>query len=136
VTLSSVKRGALSLGGAALLLCASVGISAAQPAAPGQTHSRIAKLIHHELSVAATALGYSDVKAMHGTTLTDLAKAQHVEPATLAAALKADIDAKIQALLDAGKITPKVAARLKARAEARIDKFMTHQFKARAKPNP
>jgi hypothetical protein len=128
VTFFSLKRGALALGGAALLLGATVGFSAAQAG-----HPPIAKLARHELSVAATTLGYPNVKALRrdlaGTTLTALAQEHNVAPATVDAAIKADVDAKIQALVAAGTIKPNRAATLKVKAEAKVDKLMTRQFK-------
>jgi hypothetical protein len=100
---------------------------------------RFARLVHHELSVAAAALGISDVKTLRkelaGTTLTAVAQKHGVQPSTVAAALKADLDARIQALVTAARIKPDRAAASKVRAEARVDAFMTHQFKAaRAAP--
>jgi hypothetical protein len=175
VTFSSLKRGALALGGAALLLGATVGFSSAQPATPSakqnhqavinlaastlgltgdqlsealkqahkdlglnKGHPRIGKLVRQELAIAATTLGYPDVKAMHkdlaGTTLTALAQKRNVAPATVAAAIKADVDAQIQALAAAGTIKPNQAATLKVKAEAKVDALMTRQFKGSATP--
>jgi hypothetical protein len=168
------KRSALAVGGAALLLSATIGFSQAQtatptPAADKQQHReaiidlaaaklgltaeqltaalkdahkdlavkrggvKIAKLGQHELTVAATALGIADAKTLRtelaGTTLTAVAAKHSVPAATVAAALKADVDAQIQALVTAGKIKADRAAALKIKAEARVDTFMTREFK-------
>jgi hypothetical protein len=91
---------------------------------------QVGKLARQELSVAATALGLSDVKGLRkelaGTTLTAVAQNHGVQPSTVAAAMKADIDAKIQALVTAGTIKTARAATLKLKADAKIDAFMTH----------
>ena len=166
-----VKRSAIAVGSAALLLSATIGFSQAQTATPSavtqraaiidlaasklgltsdqltaalrearkdlganQGAPRVGKLIHQELSVAATTLGISDAKALRkelaGTTLTAVAQKHNVQPSTVAVAMKADVDAKIQALATAGTIKAARAATLKVKAEAKIDAFMTHQFKA------
>jgi hypothetical protein len=175
VTFSSLKRGALALGGAALLLSATVGFSAAQSTTPdkkqqqqavinlaasklgltgdqlsealkqsrkdlghNQGRPKIAKLVKQELGVAATTLGYSDVKALRkdlaGTTLAALAQTRKIAPATVASAIKADVDSQIQALAAAGTIKPNQAVKLKLKAEARVDGLMTRQFKVSATP--
>ncbi len=92
------------------------------------------KLVHHELSVAATALGIGDVKTLRselaGSTLAAVAQKHNVQLSTLAGALKADVDAKIQAMVAAGTLRRDHAGTLKLKAEAKVDAFMTHQFKA------
>ena len=84
--------------------------------------------------MAATALGIADVKTLRqelaGTTLTAVAQKHSVPAATVAAALKADVDARIQALVTAGTIKADRAAALKLKADAKVDTFMTRQFKA------
>jgi hypothetical protein len=176
VNTSVWKRGALAIGGATLLLSASIGFSQAQSATPstandserrqhhaavielaaaklglssdevstalkearkdpgrGQGHPQVGKLIHQELSVAATALGIADVKALRkelaGTTLAAVAQAHHVPASTVAAAIKADVDARLQALVTAGKLKAERAATLQVKADAKVDAFMTHEFK-------
>jgi hypothetical protein len=175
MTTSFWKRGAFAVGGAALLLSATIGFTQAQTATPstsadkkqqheavinlaaaklgltsdqlsgalkdarkdlGRTQggAQIGKLVRHELSVAGTAIGVTDLKALAkelaGSTLTAVAQKHGVQPAVVAAALKADVDAKIQALVTAGTLKADRAAALKTKAEAKIDTFMTHQFKA------
>jgi hypothetical protein len=172
---SLLKRSAVAVGGAALLLGATLGYSQAQTATPSaavQRHQavidlaaaklgltsdqlaaalkaartdlgvnqggvQVGKLVHQQLSVAATTLGIADVKTLRkelaGTTLTAVARKHNVDPSTVAAALKADVDARIQALVTAGTLKPARAATLKVKAEARVDAFMTHEFKP-AKP--
>jgi hypothetical protein len=173
VNTSFVKRSAIAIGGAALLLSATIGFSQAQTAtSPAATQReaiidlaaaklgltsdqlstalrqarkdlgvnqgtpQVGKLIHQELSVAATALGLADVKTLRkelaGTTLTAVATKHNVLPSTVAAAMKADVNARIQALVTAGTIKAARGATLKVKAEAKIDTFMTHQFKAAA----
>jgi hypothetical protein len=171
-TSTSLKRGAIAIGGAALLLGATLGYSQAQTApaltTAQQQHQavidlaaaklgltsdelstalksarkdlgtrqgvQLGKLVHQELSVAATAMGFADVKTLRkelaGTTLTAVAQTHGVQPSTVAAAMKADVDGKIQALVAAGTIKADRAATLKVKAEAKVDAFMTHQFKA------
>ncbi|HLZ29381.1 MAG TPA: hypothetical protein VKV73_18855 [Chloroflexota bacterium] len=175
MTTSLWKRSALAIGGAALLLSATIGFSQAQTATPtpatakqqhraavldlaaaklGVTSDQLttalkdarkdlgarpgaavlAKLARHELSVAATTLGIADVKTLRqelaGTTLTAVAGNHGVPAATVAAALKADVEARIQALLAAGTIKADRAAALKVKADAKVDALMTRQFKA------
>jgi hypothetical protein len=170
VNSSILKRGVLALAGAALLLSATVGFSAAQtPNTQQQQHRqavinlaatqlgltgdelsealtqarkdlgfnqggpKAGKLVRAELSKAATTLGYPDLKAMRkdlsGTTLTALATKRNISPATVASALKTDVDAQIQALVDAGTIKAARGATLKVKAEAAVDRLMTRQFK-------
>ncbi len=99
-----------------------------------QSVPRADKLVHHELSVAATALGIADVHTLRtelaGSTLAAVAQKHNVQLSTLAGALKADVDAKIQALVAAGTLRGDHAGTLKLKAEAKVDAFMTHQFKA------
>jgi hypothetical protein len=171
VTQSILKRGALAIGGAALLLSATIGLTQAQTA-PTNAHQQrqavvdlaatklgltsdqlvealkqakkdlagdkarpqLGKLVHQELTIAAKTIGLPDVKALRkelaGSTLTAVAVKNNVPPATVAAALKADVDAKIQALVSAGTIKADRAATLKQKANAKVDAFMTHEFKA------
>lgn len=100
-----------------------------------QGKPQVGKLIHRELGVAATAIGLPDVKtlraALAGSTLTAVARAHNVDPATVAAALKSDVDSQLQALVTAGKLTSDRAAALKLKADSKVDTFMGHQFKAR-----
>jgi len=173
VTYSIFKRGALAVGGAALLLSASIGLTQAQAApTPAQQQRQavvdlaatklgltadelttalkqarkdlglkqaakpqIGKLVHQELAIAAKAIGLPDVKALRkelaGSTLTAVAQKHNVQPSTVAAALKADVDAKIQAMVTAGTIKADRAATLKQKAETKVDALMTHEFKAR-----
>src|SRR6202040_719685 len=81
-----------------------------------QSAVQVGKLVHQELSVAATTLGIADVKTLRqelaGTTLTAVAMKHNVDPATVTAALKADVDARIQALVTAGTLKPPRAATL------------------------
>jgi hypothetical protein len=174
VNTSFFKRSALAVGGAALLLSATIGFSQAQtatppPAAEKRQHresiidlaaaklgltadqltaafkdahkdlavkrgAKIARLAQHELTVAATALGIADAKTLRaelaGTTLTAVAAKHGVPAATVATALKTDVDAQIQALVTANKIKADRAAALKIKAEARVDTFMNREFKA------
>ena len=96
-------------------------------------HPQLAKLVRQELGVAATTLGYADAKAtrkdLSGTTLTALAAKHNVPAATLASAIKADVDGKIQALVTTGKLNANRAASIKVKADAKVDAFMTRQFK-------
>jgi ribonuclease PH len=138
MTFSIFKRAALVLGGAALLLTSTVGLIQAEGLKPESRpahHVGLKRLVHAELSVAATTLGLPDAKALRkelaGTTLSAVAAQHNVALATVASAMKSDITAKIQALVTSGKIKPERAAKLIARAEARIDKLMTHEFKPR-----
>jgi hypothetical protein len=138
MTISTLKRGALALGGAVLLLSATLGSTQAQTVTPTPTtqhaHSKGHHFIRHELKVAAKTLGFANVKALRqelaGSTLTTVAENHNVEPGVVAAAMKADVGARIQARVDAGKLDAAQAARLKVKAEARIDGLMTHQFRA------
>jgi hypothetical protein len=173
ISLKLLKRSALALGGAFVLLGATIGLTQAQTAAPAsvtkQQHEAVinlaatklgltgdqltqalasarkdlglnqgrpqaAKLARTELTIAATTLGYPDLKSMRkdlaGTTLTALANKRNVAPANVANAMKADLDAKIQAMVTAGKLKADRAATAKQKAEARIDALMTREFKA------
>jgi hypothetical protein len=174
VTYSIFKRGALAVGGAAILLSATIGLTQAQsaPAATpshqqhqaivdlaagklgltsdelssalkqarkdlgqNQAKPQIGKLVRAELTLAAKTIGLPDAKALRkelaGSTLNAVAQKHNVQPSTVAAALKADVDAKIQALVTAGTIKADRAAILKQKAESRVDRLMTHEFKAR-----
>lgn len=99
-----------------------------------QAHAQVGKLVRKELSVAATALGLADVKALHrelaGSTLTAVAQKHNVQPSVVASAIKADVDAQIQALVTAGKLKSDRAATVKLKAEAKVDALMTRQFKS------
>jgi hypothetical protein len=137
MTRSLLKRGALAFGGAALLLSTTIGITQAHAAPTARPH--IGKLLHQELALAATTIGLADVKALHtelaGSTLSAVALEHNVQPSTVAAALKADVEARIQALATAGTIRANRAATLKQKAEAKVDAFMTREFKSgKAKP--
>jgi hypothetical protein len=172
---SMLKRGALALGGAALLLGATLGYTQAQTTPPSAAanarkqhrqavidlaatklgltgdqlstaleaarkdlgvtqHPRLDKLAKDELAVAAKTLGISDSTALRkelaGSTLTAVAQKHNVPPATVAAAIKKDVDDKIQALVTAQKLTAARAATLKVKAESKVDAFMTREFKA------
>jgi len=98
--------------------------------------AKIAKVTRDELNVAAKALGLADAKALRtelaGTTLTAVAQMHNVPVATVANAIKADIDAKIDALVTAGKLKADKAAAMKTKAHTKVDALMTHEFKARA----
>ena len=178
-----MKRSALAVGGAALLLSATIGFSQAQTATPTpatatakkqhresvidlaaaklgltadalsaalksahqdlgskQGGVQVGKLVHAELGVAATALGIADAKTLRhelaGSTLTAVAAKHSVPAATVAAALKADVDARIQALVTAGTIKADRAAALKIKADAKVDAFMTREFKAAKTAQP
>jgi hypothetical protein len=89
----------------------------------------------HALTVAATTLGLPDLKSLRkelaGTTLTAVASKHGVQPATVAAAIKADLAAQVDAQLAAGKITAKRAASLKQKLDGRVDALMTREFKAK-----
>ena len=121
-------RGALIFGGVATLLIGSVGTTSASPL--GQ-HVR-----HAELGVAAKTLGLSDVKALRaelgGTTLTAVAQKHNVAPATVASAIKADLDTKVDGLVAAGQLKAARGAKVKSRVEARVDRLMTREFKAKS----
>jgi hypothetical protein len=166
-----LKRFAVALGGAAVLLGASLGLSYAQSATPSPAaqHKRaiiddaaaklgisgddlaqalkesrkelgqkrgvqVAKLVHDELEVAARALGLADAKALRqelrGSTLTAVAQQHNVAPATVATALKTDLNAKIDALVSSGKLKAERAAAVKTRVSERVDALMTREFKA------
>ena len=172
MTHSTLKRGALAVGGAALLLSATIGLTQAQAATTpaqqqrqavvdlaasklgltadelssalkqarkdlghNQAKPQIGKLVKQELTLAAKTIGLADVKALRvelaGSTLTAVAQKHNVQPSTVAAALKTDVDAKIQALVTAGSIKADRAAKLEQKAETKVDALMTHQFKAR-----
>jgi hypothetical protein len=102
------------------------------------TKPKLASVIAHlradELQVAANTLGLADAKALRselaGTTLTAVAQQHNVPVATLAGAIKADVDAKIQAAVNSGQITAARAAKLTQKADAKVDALMTRQFKA------
>jgi hypothetical protein len=99
-----------------------------------QGSAEVGKLARQELNVAAKTLGVSDVSALRkelaGSTLTAVAQKHNVQPSTLSAALKTDVDAQIQALVTGGKLAANRAATLKVKAETKVDAFMTRQFKA------
>lgn len=102
----------------------------------GHKHAvQVGKLVRDELTVAAKALGLADAKALRaelrGSTLTAVAQKHNVAPATVASAIKADIDAKIDAQVTAGKLKADRAAALKTKAHAKVDALMTHEFKAK-----
>lgn len=98
-------------------------------------HPQLAKLVRAELPIAAKAIGLPDVKALRGelagATLTAVAQKHNVQPATVAAAVKSDVDAKIQAMADAGTVKADRVTALKQRAEAKVDALMTRQFPVR-----
>jgi hypothetical protein len=102
------------------------------------TRPKLASVIAHlrvdELQVAAKTLGLADAKALRrelaGTTLTAVAQQHNVPMATLASAIKADVDAKIQAAVNSGQLTAARAAKLTQKADAKVDALMTRQFKA------
>jgi uncharacterized protein YidB (DUF937 family) len=167
----TLKRAALSIGGAAILLLAGTSLGAAQ-SAPSPTPSpntatkqaiiddAAAKLgltgdqlrqalsearkelgaktgVHldrrHALDVAAKTLGLPDAAALRkqlgGTTLEAVAQQHGVQPATVAAAIVADLDQQIDAQVAAGTLKPARAATLKQKLSTKVDAFMTHQFK-------
>src|SRR5215216_7363884 len=96
---------------------------------------QLGKVVRDELTVAAKAVGLADAKALRkelaGSTLTAVAQKHNVAPATVANAIKADLDARIDALVAAGKLTAERAATLKTREHAKVDALMTREFKAR-----
>ena len=173
MTSSILKRGALALGGAALLFATTIALTQAQAAPPTDKHAQqqavldlaatklgltsdelidalkqarkdlgvnqgrpqVGKLVRDELGVAAKAIGLADARALRtelaGSTLTAVAQKHNVAPATVAAALKADLNAKLQALVTAGKLKADRAATLRQKADAKVDALMTHEFKPR-----
>lgn len=86
------------------------------------------------LDVAAHALGLADARALRkelaGTTLTAVAQKHGVAPATVSAAIVADLNAQVDAQVAAGKLTAQRATTLKQRLATRVDALMAHQFKA------
>jgi hypothetical protein len=168
-----LKRLALAIGGATILLGASLGLSYAQSATPspaaqqkraiiddaaaklgisgdaliqalkearkelGQKHGlQVGKLVKDELDVAARAIGLADARALRqelrGSTHTAVAQKHNVAPATVAAALKADLNTRIDGLVTAGKLKAERAAALKTKVAERVDALMTREFKGKA----
>jgi hypothetical protein len=94
---------------------------------------KLGKLVRDELNVAASTLGIADVKTLRqelrGSTLTAVAQKHNVAPATVASAIKADLNAKIDAMATSGSLKPERATKLKERAATKVDAFMLHEFK-------
>jgi ribosomal protein S20 len=65
-----------------------------------------------------------------GKTLTDVAKAHSVDPASVAGALKTAATARIDQLVKDGTLTQDQATKIKGNLDARIQKLMTRQFPA------
>ena len=88
----------------------------------------------HALDVAAKTLGLPDAAALRqqlgGTTLEAVAQQHGVQPATVAAAIVADLDQQIDAQVAAGTLKPARAATLKQKLSSRVNALMTHQFKS------
>jgi len=97
---------------------------------------RIRELVKAELDVAAKAVGLADAKALlaelRGSTLTAVAQKHNVAPATVATAIKNDINTRIDALVSAGKLKAERAVTAKQKAAERVDRLMTREFKARS----
>jgi polyhydroxyalkanoate synthesis regulator phasin len=97
---------------------------------------QIRQVVKSELDVAAKAVGLADAKALRaelrGSTLTAVAQKHNVAPATVATAIKNDINTRIDALVSSGKLKADRAATLKQRAAERVDALMTREFKARS----
>jgi len=103
----------------------------------GNKHAlHLGKLVKNELNVAAKAIGLADAKALRaelrGSTLAAVAQKHNVAPATVATAIKNDINTRIDALVTSGKLKADRAATLKQRAAERVDALMTREFKARS----
>jgi len=162
-----IQRGALVIGGVAVVVSTTAGVASAQTTSTNQkqavislaatqlglspdqladalkqarkdlgatgNHPRARDLAANALTVAAHTLGLADAKALRrelrGTTLTTVAQNHNVAPATVAAAIKADVDTRIQALVTAGTLKPAAATRLTQKADARVDNLMTRAFK-------
>ena len=128
------------LSGVVLLFGATLGLTYAQGVTPKQVGNKhalhVGKLVKHELNVAAEAIGLADAKALRaelrGSTLSAVAQKQNVAPATVATAIKNDINTRIDALVTAGKLKAERAATLKQRAAERVDALMTREFKPRS----
>lgn len=89
---------------------------------------RIGKIAKDELTVAAKTLGVADAKALRkeliGSTLTAVAAKHNVQAATVANAIKVDVDKKIDSL----NLTAERATKLKDKAHTAVDALMTRQF--------
>lgn len=96
--------------------------------------AQVRKMVRHELAVAAKAIGVTP-RELHqelaGKSLSDVATAHNVDPATVANALRSDAHARVDQLVSNGKLAADRAATIKQRISDRIDRLMTHQFKAR-----
>jgi hypothetical protein len=140
-TSSSRKRAALAFGGAALLLCSTVGLSQAQSAAAAKPTRQQQQAV---INLAATKLGLSGdqlsealkssrkdlgLRQRHAA----LATSRVGSPTPVANALKADIDSRIQAMITAGTLKAARATTLTHKAETKVDALMTRQFKAARK---
>jgi hypothetical protein len=84
-----------------------------------------------EAAARAMNIGVDQLRQdLQGKSLTEVARAQNVDPATVASALKADASARIDQVARDGKFLPHQAAQMKQRANERIDQLMTRQFPA------
>jgi hypothetical protein len=85
------------------------------------------------LEAAARALNISQDQLrqeLSGKTLSDVARAHNVDPATVANALKAAAATQIDGAVTAGRLTADQAAQAKQQANTRIDQQMTQQLPA------
>ena len=86
------------------------------------------------VAAAATALGLADTKALRqqlsGTTLTSVAQQKGIDPATVANAIKANLNGQVDAQVGSGKLSASRAVTLKQQLSARVDALMSRQFKA------
>lgn len=97
---------------------------------------RLGQLVRQEIQVAAQTLGLTPQQLhqqLKGHSLTDVANAQNVAPATVANAITTDLDNKIDAAVSAGKIQANRADKLKQKVPAAGNKLMTRTSHAGAK---
>ena len=91
------------------------------------------------LSAAATALNISVDQLrqeLPGKTLTAVAQAHNVNPATVASALKTAANSRIDAAASAGRIPTDQVAQAKQRASDRVDQLMTQPAPAAGQRGP
>lgn len=96
------------------------------------------KRLEHELSVAAKVMQLTpaQLKAMlPGKLLDDVAASRNVPPATVAAAIVADLNSRIDQLVSRDRLTAQRAEQLKAKFPDRVSKLMAHVFTANV-PKP
>jgi hypothetical protein len=90
--------------------------------------------VTYSFDVAARAIGITPEQLrqnLTGRSLADVARAQNVDPARVAEALRADAITRIDQAVQNGRITADQATQLKQQVGAQVDQFMNRQMPSR-----